>query len=453
MLKLTESSNFDTFIKIIDNLHDEIMIWDNNYNVLYVNKACYRHYGMSPEELIGKNFWYLTEINNYWSPSTLPYVYKEKRAVIQNQKTYIGANITTISVPILNEKGDIEFVIMSARDDTKELELLLEPINNNEHIVERLCEKYNIVYRSNYMKEVMYLSKKIALVKSPCLILGETGTGKSLLAKYMHDCSNRRDKPFININSACISPNLIESELFGYRKGAFSGANAEGKKGLVELADGGTLFLDEIGEIPYELQSKLLQVIQDEEFIPIGGTTPIKVDIKIISATNCDLNKMVELGRFREDLYHRLNVFEIMIPPLRDRKEDLLTLTYYFLNLYNKQYGRNHSFSEDALNVIKNYSWKGNVREISHVIERLVVTVDDDIIQIQNLPKNMFMFEFACTDKKTITNDANLDKLKQVMEEQMIRDAYEKYKSSRKIAEKLGISQSRACRLVKKYIK
>lgn len=441
--------DIDTFIRVIDHLHDEIMIWDDKYNVLYVNKACYKHYGMSPEEIVGKNFFDLTDINHYWAPSTLPYVYKEKKAVIQHQKTHIGAEITTISVPIKNEKGDVEFVIMSARDNYDELELLLSH-EKKDAIAYNISDKYKIIHRSNEMKEVVRLAQKIASIKSPSLILGETGTGKSLLAKYMHRCSDRKEKPFININCAAISSNLIESELFGYKKGAFSGANQDGKKGLIELANGGTLFLDEIVEIPYKLQAKLLQVIQDEEFIPIGATKSVKVDIKIISATNCDLKKMVELDNFREDLYHRLNVFEIVIPPLRERKEDIITLAYHFLNKFNKKYGKNHEFLKEALEVMCNYSWAGNIRELSHLIERLVFTVNDEVIQTWHLPKHFY--EFKPTQNKCFMNSGTLDDAKLLLEEEMIKDAYKRFGSTRKVAKELAISQSRACRLIKKYV-
>jgi len=440
----------DAFYKIIANIHDEIMVFDNNYNLIYLNKASYRHYGVSPIDLIGKSFWELTN-SNYWKPSTLPIVYSTKNTVALKQKTILGSDVITISVPILDKKGEIEYVAMCVNDINSVNELY----QNSEqslscHEENFLDSSVEMIYQSPEMQQVIDLTKNISKTKSPCLILGETGTGKSHLAKYIHLHSNRSNKPFIAINCACINHNLMESELFGYTKGSFSGANKEGKKGLMELANGGTLFLDEISEVPYSLQAKFLQVLQEGEFIPIGGQKTIKIDIKIIAATNCNLEQMVEIGSFRRDLYYRLNVFEIQIPPLRDRVSDIIKLIYYYLNLYNSLYERNHSISEQAINILTNYSWPGNIRELSHVIEKLTVLTTNMEIKPHDLPKNLYEFE-----KSTTSIDMkykSLDKILEDVEKQVITKTYEKYPSSIKVAEELDISQSKAYRLIKKYI-
>lgn len=314
--------------KIVDELHDEIMIYDNDYRLVYVNKASVRHYGKTPEELIGCDFSSLDEV--FWGNSTLPDVYKKKKVVARRQITNKGFDVLTISVPIFDEEGNIAYVAQSVNDIYEK--------NQKDNIEKQdvtIYEKaqdssFSYIYKSRKMADLMAYAGRISHVSSPCLILGETGTGKSLLARHIHETGPRRGKPFVAVNCACMNPNLIESELFGYRKGAFSGANQKGKKGIVEIADGGTLFLDEISEIPYDLQGKLLYFIQDKKFLPLGSETEKSVDVNIIAATNKDLKLLVKNHSFREDLYYRLNIFEITIPPLRERKEDIEVLTGYY---------------------------------------------------------------------------------------------------------------------------
>lgn len=450
-MNIIEESNFRVFLDLIDNVYDEIVIWDEKYTLIYANRACYRHYGIYPEELIGKTLNELTVKEKYWFPSSLPYIYKEKKPVIQNQKTFLGIDIVTISTPILDENGNVKYIVQSVRDDYSYLYTKLAPIKGVEEDKNYTPGK-NFIYKSESMKQVIDYANKVAKVKAPFLILGETGTGKSLLAKYVHKKSNRKDKPFISINMASISRNIIESEFFGYKKGAFTGANREGKKGIFEIANGGTLFLDEIGEIPCDLQAKFLHVIQEEELIPLGDVKPIKLDIRIICATNCDLEKMVQAGRFREDLYHRLNVFEITMPPLRKRKEDLLLLTSYFLNVFNKKYEKSTTFSKKTIDALLKYPWKGNIRELSNVVERGVLTAEGNFIEPTDLPKSFFRIDNMKYFKEETCEDLTFDEAIEGYEKKIIIKAYEKYKSSRKIAEALGISQSKANRLIQKYI-
>ncbi|MGV8982216.1 sigma-54 interaction domain-containing protein [Clostridium sp.] len=444
------SIDSNIFYKIIDNIHDEIMVFDKNYTLIYLNKASYRHYGVSPISLIGKSFSELTS-SHYWNSSTLPIVYRTKNIVALKQKTILGSDIVTISVPVLDNNGEVEYVAMCVNDINTINELYKDSeyniICNEENLKDISTE---IIYQSKEMEEVIDFSKSISTTKSPCLILGETGTGKSLLAKFIHQHSNRNDKPFIKINCACVNDNLIESELFGYTEGSFSGANKGGKKGLMEMANGGILFLDEISEIPYSLQSKFLQVIQDGEFFPIGALKSIKIDIKIIAATNCNLENMIEIGTFRKDLYYRLNVFEILIPPLRGRTSDIIKLTYYYLNLYNNLYKRNHSISKEVINILTNYSWPGNVRELSHLIENLIVLIKDNEIKPPDLPKKIHELKtnISFIDMESMP----LDNILNATERQIITEAYNKFHTSIKVAKELRISQSRAYRLINKYI-
>ncbi|WMI82015.1 sigma-54 interaction domain-containing protein [Anaerotignum sp. MB30-C6] len=447
---LADSIEFEEFIALIDNVYDEIFIWDSERRVVYANKACYRHYGLMPEEIIGKTLEELSSRERLWWPSCVPTTMEIKEPFVQRQRTFLNVNIVTISVPIFDEYNNVKYVVQSVRDDDSVLQKSLSFLTGIE--AEEKMEGVSLIAQSPIMKETISFIDKIAKTKAHVLILGETGTGKSLFAKYIHEQSGRKDKPFIDINIASLSPAVIESELFGYKKGAFTGANKEGKKGIFELANGGTLFLDEIGELPYDLQAKFLHVLQEEEVFPVGGTKPIKLDIRIICATNCDLEKMIEAGRFREDLFHRINTFDVTIPPLRKRKEDIKVLTTHYLNVNNKKYGKNVFCSDAVLEVFQKYKWSGNVRELSNVIERSVIMADGESIEVTNLPESFF----------SIGNVANLgneeclmvpfDIAMEELEKKLITSAFKKHKSSRKVATALKISQSKANRLIRKYI-
>ncbi|MDO8281463.1 MAG: sigma-54 dependent transcriptional regulator [Thermodesulfovibrionia bacterium] len=247
----------------------------------------------------------------------------------------------------------------------------------------------NIIGETTALKGIMEEVKKVADTKSSILLLGETGTGKELFARAVHNNSSRRDKPFVPINCSAIPESLLENELFGHLKGAFTGA-VMSKKGLFEEADGGTIFLDEIGDISTSFQVKLLRVVDDQLIRPLGGTKSAKVDVRLITATNTDLEKAVTDGAFREDLYYRINTITLKMPPLRERKEDIPLLVKDFVEKYSRQFGKKISeISPDALAAIKNYSWPGNVRELQNVIERAILLAADSTIRIENLPEMM----------------------------------------------------------------
>ncbi|MGC8735517.1 MAG: nif-specific transcriptional activator NifA [Dissulfurimicrobium sp.] len=248
--------------------------------------------------------------------------------------------------------------------------------------------RHNIVGSSKAMHEVLLAVEKVAPTRATVLILGESGTGKELIARAIHQASPRHERPFIKVNCAALPETLLESELFGHEKGAFTGATAR-KKGRFELADGGTLFLDEIGELPLSLQAKLLRVLQEQQFELLGGTQTITVDIRLIAATNRDLNMAVDNGSFRADLYYRLNVIPIVIPPLRNRKEDIPLLAEHFLRESNRQNNRNVRLSKEVLDLLMSYDWPGNVRELQNLIERLVIMADENYIQPSDIPSFM----------------------------------------------------------------
>jgi len=245
----------------------------------------------------------------------------------------------------------------------------------------REVDRGAIVGRSDIMQEVFRLVEQVAPARSTILITGESGTGKELIAKAIHEASPRATRAFVTVNSSNIPSELLESELFGHTRGAFTGAVAA-KKGLFEVADGGSIFLDEIGDIPPETQVRLLRVIQEREFTPLGDTTPRRVDVRIIAATNIDLQDAVRQGTFREDLYYRLSVVPIELPPLRDRREDVLPLAQHFIRKYNEENGRHvaDQIVPEVLSLLESYSWPGNVRELENAIERAVVIAPSDEI-------------------------------------------------------------------------
>ncbi|NLI83400.1 MAG: nif-specific transcriptional activator NifA [Deltaproteobacteria bacterium] len=253
----------------------------------------------------------------------------------------------------------------------------------------RLSERYNHFFalgKSPSMADVHRLIRRVAPSKALVLLLGESGTGKTLIARIIHELSNRTKFPFVKINCASLPENLLESELFGHEKGAFTGA-AKAKPGRFEEADGGTIFLDEIGELPYSLQAKLLRFLQEREFERLGSSRTRKVDVRIIAATNRDLSEAVREGVFREDLYYRLNVFPIHVPPLRERREDIPSLVHHFLDKTSKEYGRTLRITPHALQILVNYEWPGNVRELENLMERLAIMVDGNEIDLEHYPQ------------------------------------------------------------------
>jgi DNA-binding NtrC family response regulator len=267
-------------------------------------------------------------------------------------------------------------------------ELALE----NQVLKQEIEEKYNfenIIGQSPEMQVVFQLIRKVSVTKGNVLITGKSGTGKELVARAIHFNSLRRNKRFLAINCGAIVGTLIESEFFGHKKGSFTGASND-KEGYFRTADQGTLFLDEVGDIPLPLQGKLLRAIEDEDIYPVGATTPVKVDVRIIAATNRDLVKEIERGNFREDLYYRLNVVEIPLPSLTDRKEDIPLLVQHFIEKYNRELNRKIKGMDNAtMRILRGHGWKGGIRELENVIERALILCEGDYITVQDLPPNM----------------------------------------------------------------
>ncbi|CAH2461179.1 MULTISPECIES: sigma-54 interaction domain-containing protein [Bacillus] len=428
---------------------DEIFVTDDKGIVVRVNSMCERHYQLSAKELVGKHVQELQKEGIFYPSATLE-VIEKKRPVELVQTTKSGEYLHVRTRPVFDDEGNLRRVISYSRDLTElyQLRQKVEEMDNQLKTYKKeLRETYEhegLIFKSIAMQKIIETIKKVSVVDSTVLVLGETGVGKSRLVRHLHEVSHRKNESFYEINCAALPTNLIESELFGYSGGSFTGANREGKKGLLESAHKGTLFLDEIGEMPLEIQAKLLQVLQEKTFRPIGGRELKKVDVRIVAATNRDLSTMVKQGTFRKDLYYRLNVIPISIPPLRERTEDILPLIYHYLQHFNKKYGRDVKLAPSTLQMFVGYPWEGNNREIENVIERIVITADD-FVTVEDLPLSM--------QETTVEQSGqSLYRMLEEVERNIILKAYKTYGSSYKVAEFLQISQSAATRKIKKFI-
>jgi transcriptional regulator with PAS, ATPase and Fis domain len=305
------------------------------------------------------------------------------------------------------------------------------------------------IFEDKCMTDVIRLVDTVAPTDTTVLITGESGTGKEVIADRIYAKSSRRDKPFIKVNCSAIPGELVESELFGYEAGAFTDASKQGKVGLFELAKDGTILLDEIGDMPLSIQSKLLRVLQQKEFIRVGGKKTIKIDVRVIASTNKDLKAAVRENRFREDLYYRLNVVPVFLPPLRERHEDLKALIDEFIVVNNRKYRKEVSLTPGALKVLYGYSWPGNIRELENFIERMVVITRKERIDIRDVSR-MLGIERSSDDSDSLYDGIDLKDAVHNLEKEMIAAAIRKYGSTRKASEHLGIDQSTIVKKCKK---
>jgi transcriptional regulator with PAS, ATPase and Fis domain len=354
--------------------------------------------------------------------------------------------------PILADDGVCNGFVADIQDITRIHELErqvndLEMLYRKEIGKSAVTEKY--VFTDPNSRRLLEKILQIAKVDSTVLITGESGVGKEVVAEILCSQGNRASKPFMKINCGAIPETLIESELFGYEPGAFTGAGKRGKNGIIEAANHGTVFLDEISSLPIALQVKLLRVLQQQEIMRLGGVAPRKIDVRIIAATNRDLADMVRTGSFRLDLYYRLNVVPVFVPPLRDRKEDIPVLLHYFLNKYNARYNLSKSFGVSAIKQLLHYNWPGNVRELENVVERLVVTSSGDAIE--NLSEETLIgTRIPWFDPDGIDFSKNYKDIVNNYEAVLLRKALERYGTTRKMSAALGLDQST---IVKKMLR
>jgi PAS domain S-box-containing protein len=430
----------DTLLKILENIKNEIYVIDKNFDIMFVSKTSIENYGLHPDEMIGKN--HNDFVGKYWFPSVNSLVAKEKRRACIEQFSVTGKKFISTAVPVLDDQHDLKMIVSVVQEEPQYFDLTIDPEQTH-----ALSSRANILTHSPEMLALLEKCNKASKCDAPILIQGPSGTGKSMLAKYIHQNSPRCNGPFLTINCASIPENLLESELFGYESHAFTGASAKGKKGLIELADNGTLFLDEVGELAISSQAKLLHAIENNQFIPVGGYKARQVNVRIISATNRDLQQLVEEKKFREDLFWRLNIIDFMLPPLASRKEDIHLLATYFLNIYNEKYGQNKAFSPEVTQIFLNYSWPGNIRQLKNVIERAFIISQKPEIVVSDLPSTLVV-------KSNIPLCQEVSDLKsqlEAYEKAYVLEMYAKYKSSRKMAEVMKISHSKANYLINKY--
>ena len=439
---------------------DGIYIVDQDGNTALANPAFEELSGSSLDELIHKNVAELVE-QGYFTPSVAHEVLKTGKIQTLIQLNKNGKITLTTGNPIFDEQGNVIRVVSNIRDITEltrlsnELSVKNVLLENHGRILDRtsINANGNIIAESDGMKNILKLASRVALTDSTVLLLGESGVGKGVIAKHIYNESSRLNKPFISLNCSAIPENLLESEIFGYVSGAFTGANRTGKIGLAEAADGGFLFLDEIAELPLSLQPKLLQFLETGEILSVGTTKTKKLNVRVIAATNRILDAMVSSGNFRSDLYYRLNVVPIMIPPLRERKEDIAPLILQRIKKYNEKYKTNRSISHEAFEILVSYSWPGNIRELLNLVERLLVLCENDEIKVSDLPMEIIM------DKKELKPDllegkaslpVSMPQLVKNLEDTLIQKALDQGGSIRNAAKLLDITASALFRRIQK---
>jgi PAS domain S-box-containing protein len=436
---------------LIDSSYDGICMTDGQGNIQRVNKPMLKLLGVEGKDLLGKNMAEL-EDEKILYPSATMLVLRARKAVTFLQQISSGKQVLATGNPVFDKKGKMIRIISNLRD-FDQIQKIREELNTvyNQSKLEELDKEYPIIALSGVFTHVLEVALRVAIVDSTVLILGESGVGKEIIARYIHKNSKRADGPFVKINCGALPEALIESELFGYETGAFTGANKEGKKGLFEVAHGGTLFLDEIGELPLTQQVKLLQVIQEKQITRVGGTVHKKVDVRLLAATNRDLVVMVKEGNFRADLFYRLNVIPIRVPPLRERPDDIIPLMYFFLDKFNGQYRKNCTVSKEAKEKFLNYNWPGNVRELENMLERLVVITTGNVISDGDLPPGFDKGDKA-GEGVTVRGIMSLKRALEETERQLILHARELSSSTYKIAELIGVNQSTVVRKLQKYL-
>ncbi|EFH6530765.1 sigma-54-dependent transcriptional regulator [Escherichia coli] len=426
------------FATMIDNMDQGVLVVDDENRVQFVNQTALKTLGVVQNNIIGKpiRFRPLTFESNFTHGHMQHIVsWDDKSELIIGQLHNIqGRQLFLMAF----HQSHTNFSVANAPD---------EP-----HIEQ-------LVGECRVMRQLKRLISRIAPSPSSVMVVGESGTGKEVVARAIHKLSGRRNKPFIAINCAAIPEQLLESELFGYVKGAFTGASANGKTGLIQAANTGTLFLDEIGDMPLMLQAKLLRAIEAREILPIGASSPIQVDIRIISATNQNLAQFIAEGKFREDLFYRLNVIPITLPPLRERQEDIELLVHYFLHLHTRRLGSVYpGIAPDVVEILRKHRWPGNLRELSNLMEYLVnVVPSGEVIDSTLLPPNLL--NNGTTEQSDVTevteahlslDDAGGTALEE-MEKQMIREALSRHNSKKQVADELGIGIATLYRKIKKY--
>ncbi len=445
---------------MVENSYDALAIVDGDSRLVLLNPSFERVMGLTNEQIIGRMIKELVDEGVSDTAASLKVLETGKaQTVIIN--TMAGRQVLSTGVPVFDRDGNISRIYCNLRDIT-ELNMLKEKFEQSQKLLSKyLLELHDVkqhqtmqtqfIAHSKPMKQIIETAFRIARVDATVLILGESGVGKELIARIIHEASQRAETgSFVKINCGAIPGELLESELFGYEAGAFTGASKEGKAGYFEIADKGSLLLDEIADLPLKLQVKLLSVIQDHEVIRVGGTRPKKIDVRIMAATNRDLEKAVREGKFREDLFYRLNVVPITIPPLRERREDIPFLLFHYLKQYNGKYNLGTRLAKETVDRLTNYRWPGNVRELANLMEHLVVVTDEAVLKPDHLPRKYLS---GAQDRTDFPEDiTSLRGAVERYELSLIRRAVSQTKTLEEAAHVLGISLStltRRLRLIK----
>lgn len=462
------SSSIDKidFREIVENLDESILITDGEGRVIYVNPAYPVNTGIPANQVLGKTIHEILQKGNIFRGGAVTAVLDTKKKVYRLADVVYDGKLEkgyVIGVPLFDEEGKLRLIIAQSRP-IKTLSWLRKDYSQFLHETSRtgsvkpvVLDDFNpdqlrssrLIGKSKAIREIWTTITGVAPTTASVLITGESGCGKEIIADEIYYMSERKNKPFVKVNCASIPRDLLESELFGYEKGAFSGASASGKKGLFEVANTGTLLLDEIGDMPLDLQAKLLRAIQSKEITRVGGTKKISLDIRIIASTNVNLKEKIKEGSFRQDLFYRLNVIPIHIPPLRDRLEDIPLLCDHFITLYREKHGNELILTSQHYDILQSYSWPGNVRELENLIEYLTIfSKDSSGVDTSTLRG---MLEVDENDPVFVNQGGTLDEQVAAFEKAIIEDVLRNSKSLRDAGNKLGVNASTISRKIKLY--
>jgi PAS domain S-box-containing protein len=448
----------DELTSLLDNSYDGIIIADD-HQILRVNASFGRITGLAPSQLIGKEITELDAERHICLAAAqevirLSRFHKKSITVRRSLKT--GNEIFVTGSPVFDRHEQVSRVVLNVRDITelkrledqiKKITVIYPDIEHKDAAQKEALQE--IVAESPAMQRLLDLVIRVSQVDSTVLLHGESGVGKDVMARLIHRLSTRNEKPLISVNCGAIPESLLESEFFGYEKGAFTSASRGGKPGLFEQANSGILFLDEVGELPLNLQVKLLRAIQEHRCRRLGGVRNIELDVRILAATNRDLREQVAKGLFREDLFYRLYVVPIEIAPLRERREDILPMALTFLNHFNNKYGVTRTLGHELMSILESHDWPGNVRELQNVIERMVVTADAEVLAARHLPGTIYKADESWSSLLP-AGDLNLAHARDAVERRMIQMALNKTGNTRDAAKLLGVNHSTVVRKSKR---
>lgn len=450
----------EQLITIANLVSDGILVTKADSTIIMINQKHALTDMFTVEEIVGQKLTNIVEGGFYTFLSPVDVyrmaeILEEKKTLNFEAIVKSGRRLLVSANPIFNEEGKVYRVVYTSRDITalEKMRRELEKEANLRMFYEQQLKHdagEDFIFRSKEMKDVLDIVMKVSKVDSNIFLSGESGVGKGVVARKIHELGARKNQPFVQLNCAAIPENLFEAELFGYDEGAFTGAKKQGKPGLLELAGDGTIFLDEIADLPGSLQAKLLQVLQEGEFRRVGGTTPIRLKARVITATNKDLEELVRQNRFREDLYYRLCVVPIHIPPLKHRPGDILILADFFLQKFNNKYGLHKRLDDEVKKWMCRYQWPGNVRELQNIIERLAIVSETDLITMRDIPES-YRSKSEDFEKEHAHRTPSLKEVHEAAERRLLESVIRSNKSSRQAARELGISQATLLRKAHKY--